>query len=59
MTNNAERMIECLNHVARILEKRATDETRSRETRLAYDSALIMLLYALNEDDQMIAQFDY
>ena len=58
MTNNEERMLECLNHVARILEKRATDETRSRELRLAYDSALIMLLYALNEDDQMIAQFD-
>lgn len=42
-----------------ILEKRATDSNRSEEMRSAYNSALTMVLYALHNDRNALAQFDY
>ena len=51
--------MELIDQVLKILEKRATDESRPIEMRMAYDSALIMLIYALKEDGAAVAQVDY
>ena len=50
---------ELIDRVLKILEKRATDESRPIEMRMAYNSALVMLIYALNENGAAVAQFDY
>jgi acetyl-CoA carboxylase beta subunit len=54
-----EKKMELIQEVCQILEKRATDSERSHEMRIAYNSALIMLMYALNEDAPAVAQFNY
>lgn len=45
--------------VLKILEKRATDEARSPEVRNAYNTALILVLSALEGREEIINQFDY
>ena len=54
-----ERQTELINYALKIIEKRATDPDRTTAQRIAYDSALCMLLYAINEDEECLAQFDY
>lgn len=54
-----ERQYELLLYAMQIMETRATDPDRPVETRIAYDSALCMIGYALNENLECLAQFDY
>lgn len=54
-----ERQLELIQYALTIMEKRATDPDRSVETRIAYDSAICMIGYALNENYECLAQFDY
>lgn len=42
-----------------IIEKRATDTDRDYRERFAYNSALVMILYALEENEECLNQFDY
>lgn len=53
---NVERLV---HRACEILEKRATDPNRSVEQRMAYNSALCMVLYALGENEECLNQFDY
>ena len=43
----------------KIMEKRACDENRSSESRMAYNSAICMITYALQANEECIDQFDY
>ena len=43
----------------KIMEKRACDENRSSESRMAYNSAICMITYALQENEECLDQFDY
>lgn len=45
--------------VLEILERRATDENRSIEVRNAYNTALILVLSALEGKQEIINQFNY
>lgn len=51
--------IELINYALKIMERRATQEDRSADSKLAYDSAICMICYALNEDEECLRQFDY
>lgn len=53
-----ERINFCLDYVANILEYRATDKSRDASARMAYNSALTMLLYAMQGQSEIISQFD-
>lgn len=52
---NVERLVY---RACEILEKRATDSSRTREQQMAYNSALCMVLYALGENEECLNQFD-
>ena len=43
----------------KIMEKRACDENRPPESRMAYNSAICMIIYALQENEECLNQFDY
>ena len=47
------------NNLCDILKNRSEDCSRSEDARSAYNSALIMILYALHNDKNSLAQFDY
>ena len=53
---NVERLVR---RACEILEKRAIDPNRTHEQRMAYNSALCMVLYALAENEECLNQFDY
>lgn len=55
LNDNQERLI---NKVCEILEFRATDPNRQVDMKIAYNSALIMLLYALKENEGCLHQFE-
>ena len=42
----------------RLIQRRSVDPRRTREQRMSYGSALDMLLYALNENAECLAQYD-
>lgn len=56
--NEQERINFCLDYMANILEYRATDKNRDASARMAYNSALIMLLSAMQGKSEIISQFD-
>lgn len=56
MTDNKERLIK---KALAIMEKRAKDPNRTIAQRSAYDSAIIMICYALAESEENLNQFDY
>lgn len=55
LNENQERLID---KVCEILEFRATDPNREADMKIAYNSALIMLLYALDENEECLCQFE-
>lgn len=55
LNENQERLID---KVCEILEFRATDPNRKVDMRIAYNSALIMLSYALQENEECLHQFE-
>jgi hypothetical protein len=42
----------------RLIQRRSVDPRRTREQRMSYGSALDMLLYALNDNAECLAQYD-
>lgn len=42
----------------RLIQRRAVDPRRTPTQRMSYNSALTMLLYAVNENAECLAQFD-
>ena len=52
-----DKQMELIKQAMEIMEKRANDFHRSNDSRLAYDSAYTMLVYALEEDQECLNQF--
>ena len=53
-----ERQVELLQEAIRLINRRSVDPRRTVEQRMAYGSALDMLLYAVNENAECLAQYD-
>ena len=56
MNKNQERLIDL---AIDIMEKRAMDDDRNISVRCAYTNAVSMLIYALEENEECLIQFDY
>ena len=52
-----DKQIELVKQAMEVMAKRANDFHRSDDSRLAYDSAYTMLVYALEEDQECLNQF--
>ena len=50
---------ELLTYALMILSKRAGDERLSRKERMAYDSAFFIVSAALEDDEEVLRQYDY
>jgi hypothetical protein len=53
-----EKQVDLLNEAIRLISRRAVDPRRTLTQRMSYNSALTMLLYAINENAECLAQFD-
>lgn len=53
-----EKQIALINEAIRLINRRAVDPRRTLTQRMSYNSALTMLLYAINENAECLAQFD-
>lgn len=59
MPHITERQHELIQRALDIMEKRANKEDLSRGARCAYNSAIIMIIYALQGNEECLNQFDY
>lgn len=50
---------ELLDYALTILKKRAEDEDRNANARAAYNSAISIVTYVLEENEECLSQFDY
>ena len=57
--NSVDTQSALIDKVIEILKRRANDENRPHEARIAYSSALAMIRYALTENEECLNQFDY
>jgi hypothetical protein len=53
-----EKQSELVYEAIRLIQRRAVDPRRTVAQRMSYNSALTMLLYAVNENAECLAQFD-
>jgi hypothetical protein len=53
-----EKQSELVYEAIRLIQRRAVDPRRTVSQRMSYNSALTMLLYAVNENAECLAQFD-
>jgi hypothetical protein len=53
-----ENQVALINEAIRLIQRRAVDPRRTVSQRMSYNSALTMLLYAINENAECLAQFD-
>lgn len=53
-----ENQVALINEAIRLIQRRAVDPRRTVSQRMSYNSALTMLLYAVNENAECLAQFD-
>ncbi len=53
-----ENQVALVYEAIRLIQRRAVDPRRTVSQRMSYDSALTMLLYAVNENAECLAQFD-
>lgn len=51
--------IELVSYALKIMERRAAQEDRSVDSKVAYTSAIDMIYYALEENEEGLRQFDY
>lgn len=58
-TDFVDKQSALIDKALKIMEKRACDEKRSPESRIAYNSAICMIIYALQENEECLNQFDY
>ena len=54
-----DRQSALIDKALKIMEKRAADEHRTVEARIAYTSCIDMIRYALAENEECLSQFDY
>ena len=53
-----DKQMELIKQAMKIMEKRANDFHRNNHSRVAYDSAYTMLVYALKENQECLNQFE-
>jgi hypothetical protein len=53
-----EKQSELVYEAIRLIQRRAVDPRRTVSQRMSYNAALTMLLYAINENAECLAQFD-
>lgn len=53
-----EKQLEYVYEALRLIQRRSVDPRRTVEQRMSYGSALDMLLYALNDNAECLAQYD-
>ena len=53
-----ENQVALISEAIRLIQRRAVDPRRTVSQRMSYNSALTMLLYAINENAECLAQFD-
>ena len=53
-----ETQVELINEAIRLIQRRAVDPRRTVSQRMSYNSALAMLLYAVTENAECLAQYD-
>lgn len=53
-----EKQVELIAEAIRLIQRRAVDPRRTVSQRMTYNSALTMLLYAVIESEECLAQFD-
>ena len=53
-----EKQVELVYEAIRLIQRRAVDPRRTVSQRMSYNSALTMLLYAISENAECLAQFD-
>lgn len=56
---NTDHRIELIHKALEIMEQRAEQEDRTVESRIAYTSCIDMIRYALAENEECLAQYDY
>lgn len=59
MPTPEDRRIELINYALTIMERRAEQEDRSVDSKVSYTSCIDMIRYALDENEECLAQFDY
>ena len=59
MSNLTNRQLELIYKALSIMERRAIEEGRSEESKTSYNSAIVMIMYALMENEECLNQFDY
>lgn len=53
-----ENQVRLLQEAIRLINRRSVDPERTPTQRMSYNSALTMILYAINENEENLAQFD-
>ena len=53
-----EKQLECVYEALRLIQRRSVDPRRTLEQRISYNSAYEILQYALNENEECLAQYD-
>lgn len=53
-----EKQLELVYEALRLIQRRSVDPRRTIEQRTSYDSAYEILRYALNENEECLAQYD-
>lgn len=53
-----EKQLELVYEALRLIQRRSVDPRRTLEQRMSYDSAYDILQYALNENEECLAQYD-
>jgi hypothetical protein len=53
-----EKQLELVYEALRLIQRRSVDPRRTLEQRMSYNSAYDILQYALNENEECLAQFD-
>lgn len=53
-----EKQMELVYEAMRLIKRRSVDPRRTLEQRMSYDSAYDMLMYALQENAECLAQYD-
>lgn len=59
MATLTERQHELILKALEIMERRATEEGRSVDSKQSYNSAICMICYALSENEELLNQFNY
>ena len=59
MPTPEDRRIELINYALTIMERRADQKDRPIDSKISYTSCIDMIRYALEENEECLAQYDY